>query len=95
MVIQDYQGRLKPLNSLAIEILNKVSNTIKVNNLDANQFFISMLLYPEIWKTIPIYKVKDEKIKELLGVDKNQSYFCFNDIYTKEPLADSHKKPII
>ncbi len=84
MVIQDYQGRLKPLNSLAIEILNKVSNTIKVNNLDANQFFISMLLYPEIWKTIPIYKVKDEKIKELLGVDKNQSYFCFNDIYTKD-----------
>ena len=95
LVIQDYQGRLKPLNSLAIEILNKVSNTIKVNNLDANQFFISMLLYPEIWKTFPIYKVKDEKIKELLGVDKNQSYFCFNDIYTKEPLADSHKKPII
>jgi cytochrome c-type biogenesis protein CcsB len=84
LIIQDYQGRLKPLNSLAIEILNKVSNTSKVNNLDANQFFISMLLYPEIWKIIPIYKVKDEKIKELLGVDKNQSYFRFNDIYTKD-----------
>ena len=25
LVVQDYQGRLKPLNSLAIEILNKLS----------------------------------------------------------------------
>jgi cytochrome c-type biogenesis protein CcsB len=84
LVVQDYQGRLKPLNSLAIEILNKVSNTSQVKNLDANQFFISMLLFPENWKTIPIYKVKDEKIKELLGIEKNQSYFSFTDIYTKD-----------
>lgn len=84
LIVQDYQGRLKPLNSLAIEILNKVSNTSQVKNLDANQFFISMLLFPENWKTIPIYKVKDEKIKELLGIEKNQSYFSFTDIYTKD-----------
>lgn len=84
LVVQDYQGRLKPLNSLAIEILNKVSNTSQVKNLSANQFFISMLLFPENWKTIPIYKVKDENIKELLGIEKSQSYFSFNDIYTKD-----------
>ncbi len=83
LIVQDYQGRLKPLDSLTIEILNKISSTNKVKNLNANQFFISMLLYPEIWKTIPIYKVKDERIKEILGIDKTLSYFSFNDIYSK------------
>lgn len=83
LIIQDYQGRLKPLNSLAIEITNKISKKNEIKNLDANQFFISMMLYPEIWKTIPIYKVKDENIKKLLGIDKETSYFAFNDIFEK------------
>ncbi len=42
-----------------------------------------MMLYPEIWKTLPIYKVKHEKIKELLGIRKENSIFSFNDIYAK------------
>ena len=83
LIIQDYQGRIKPLNSLAIEIINKISRKNQIENLDANQFFISMMLYPEIWKTLPIYKVKHEKIKELLGIKKEDSTFSFNDIYAK------------
>ena len=84
LIIQDYQGRVKPLNSLATEIMNKISKKDEIKGLDANQFFLSMLLYPEIWKTIPIYKVKDENIKNLLGIEKNQSLFSFNDIYSDD-----------
>jgi hypothetical protein len=84
LIIQDYQGRIKPLNSLATEIINKISKKDEIKGLDANQFFLSMLLYPEVWKTIPIYKVKDENIKNLLGIEKNQSLFSFNDIYSDD-----------
>ena len=84
LIIQDYQGRIKPLNSLAIEIINKISKKDEIKGLDANQFFLSMLLYPEVWKTIPIYKVKDENIKNLLSIEKNQSLFSFNDIYSDD-----------
>ena len=83
LIIQDYQGRLKPLNSLAIEIMNKISRDNQIKGLDANQFFLSMFLYSEVWKDIPIYKVKDEDIKKLLEIEKDKSYFSFNDIYTK------------
>ncbi len=82
LIIQDYQGRLKPLNSLAIEIINKISRKNEIKGLDANQFFISMMLYPEIWKTLPIYNVKDENIKELLKIKSSESFFKFNDIYS-------------
>ena len=84
LIIQDFQGRIKPLNSLAIEIINKISKKDEIKGLDANQFFLSMLLYPEVWKTIPIYKVKDENIKNLLSIEKNQSLFSFNDIYSDD-----------
>jgi len=84
LIIQDYQGRIKPLNSLAIEIINKISKKDEVKDLDANQFFISMMLYPDIWKTIPIYKIKNEKIKELLEINSKENLFSFNDIYSND-----------
>ncbi|MFY4804754.1 cytochrome C biogenesis protein, partial [Aliarcobacter butzleri] len=67
LLVHDYQGRIKPLNSLAIDILNKTTKKSLIGNLDEYQFFISMMMYPEIWRTITIYKVKDENIKKLLG----------------------------
>ena len=66
------------------EVINKISKKDEIKGLDANQFFLSMLLYPEVWKTIPIYKVKDENIKNLLSIEKNQSLFSFNDIYSDD-----------
>ena len=83
LIIQDYQGRIKPLNSLAIEIVNKLTRKNNIYNLDANQVFISMMLYPEIWKEQNIYKVKSTQIKELLNLSKDADYFKFNDIYGK------------
>lgn len=82
ILIQDYQGRIKPLNSLAIEIMNKVIRKESLYNLDANQLFISMMIHPRVWQKIPIVKVKDEGVKKLLGVKKDAKYFSFNDVYT-------------
>ncbi|MFW3328160.1 cytochrome c biogenesis protein, partial [Aliarcobacter butzleri] len=66
-----------------IEILNKTTKKSLIGNLDENQFFISMMMYPEIWRTIPIYKVKDENIKKLLGLSIDKTYFSFDDVYDK------------
>lgn len=82
VLLQDYQGRIKPLNSLAIEIMNKVLRKESLYNLDANQLFISMMIHPRIWQQIPIIKVKDDGVKKLLGVSKNAKYFSFNNVYT-------------
>ncbi|WP_418185012.1 cytochrome c biogenesis protein CcsA [Aliarcobacter vitoriensis] len=83
LLVQDYQGRIKPLNSLAIEILNKTTKKSLIENLDENQFFISMMMYPEIWRTIPIFKVKDDNIKKILELSLDKSYFSFDDVYDK------------
>ena len=75
-----------------IEIMNKISRDNQIKGLDANQFFLSMFLYSEVWKDIPIYKVKDEDIKKLLEIEKDKSYFSF--VLIPIPLNPSLIKPV-
>ncbi len=82
VLIQDYQGRIKPINSLAIEIMNKVLRKESLHGLDANQLFISMMINPRLWQKLPIIKVSDDNLKEVLGVEKSAKYFAFDNVYT-------------
>ncbi len=79
VLIQDYQGRIKPINSLAIEIINKLTRKNEIFSLDANQFFLSMMVYPNIWQEIEFIKVNDDKLKKILGIQKDT--ISFKNIY--------------
>jgi len=83
VLIQDYQGRIKPINSLAIEIMNKVIRKDTLYDLDANQLFISMMINPRLWQKLPIIKVSDKNLKKLLEIEKNATHFAFDNVYTK------------
>jgi len=82
LLIQDYQGRIKPVNSLAIEIINKLTRKNELYGLDANQFFLSMMLYPNVWQQISFIKIKDDKLKKLIGLHTSAKTLSFDDIYT-------------
>ena len=83
-LVQDYQGRIKPLNSLAIEITNKVTKKNELFGLNSNQVFLSMSLYPNKWQMLKFVKVSNPKLRELLNLEKNAKYLSFEDIYTKD-----------
>ena len=65
LLVQDLDGRIKPLNTLASEFLRKVSrkNYYKGNSLklDANQVFLAIHLNPGKWYTIPLIKIDKDK----------------------------------
>ncbi|MDO6472570.1 cytochrome c biogenesis protein [Maribacter sp. 1_MG-2023] len=69
LMVQDLDGRVKPINTLASEFLRKVSRkpyfTYNVNGkeirLDANQVFLAMHVAPGAWQQIPIIKIDAEK----------------------------------
>ena len=84
LLIQDYQGRIKPINSLNIEIMNKITTKKTLFNLDENQAFLSMMLYPEVWKKISFIKIKNDKLKDFIQVSRDKNSISFNDIYTKD-----------
>ena len=73
LLVQDLDGRIKPVNTLASEFLRKLSRKPyfkliqdgKVIRLDANQAFLAMHVDPNSWQDIPIIKVDLEKGGEL------------------------------
>lgn len=65
LMVQDLDGRIKPLNTLASEFLRKVSRKPYYKGeqlkLDANQVFLAMHLDPKRWYSIPLIKVDKKK----------------------------------
>jgi cytochrome c-type biogenesis protein CcsB len=65
LLVQDLDGRIKPINTLASEFLRKISRkskfTYPLENkkmvLDANQTFLAIHMLPQVWQRVPIIKV--------------------------------------
>ncbi|MGP1994281.1 cytochrome c biogenesis protein CcsA [Zobellia laminariae] len=70
VMVQDLDGRIKPINTLASEFLRKISGrpyfqltqngaTVK---LDANQTFLAMHVSAKYWEQVPIIKIDKKKL---------------------------------
>ena len=85
LIIQDNGGRMKPINTIATEILAKIHRTssLKINNytLDANQVILGMMMKPNIYRDIKMIRTKEKGVNKLLGVDENTKYVSFSDFF--------------
>lgn len=80
ILVQDQGGRIKPIDSLAIEIVNKLSGQTTVMGLSANQVIVGMASKPLLWQKIAMIKVKHPELKKMLGVDGSKAYIAFEDV---------------
>jgi len=69
LLVQSQDGRLKPVNTLAGEVLRKISRKSKLDGLDADQVFLGMMTYPREWQQVAMIKVTHPELKKLLGID--------------------------
>ncbi|MFC4721617.1 cytochrome c biogenesis protein CcsA [Geojedonia litorea] len=87
LVIQDYGGRMMPINTFASEVLRKVSKQDTYEEFDANQVLLSMQESPLFWYNVPIIYLKPKKgdsIRSIIGVDKNAKYVALTDFLTED-----------
>ncbi|CAH8283316.1 cytochrome c-type biogenesis protein CcsB [Mariniflexile fucanivorans] len=74
LLVQDLDGRIKPINTLASEFIRKISRksnfSYPVKNetlvLDANQVFLAIHMAPNVWQEIPMIKVDFDKTGNVL-----------------------------
>ena len=86
LVIQDSDGRMKPVNTYASELLRKLSKKDTYNNYEANQVFLSMQESPQLWYNVPIIYLKPKKadtIRSVIGLEKEQKYAALIDFLDK------------
>lgn len=96
LIIQD-NGRMKPINTFASELLRKISRNNNYEGLDANQVFISMTEFPRLWVEVPLIFLKrgNDSIRHVAGVPEGQKDIALLDLfdekgnYKLEPYLDA------
>ncbi len=81
IVVQSNGGRMKPLNTLNYEILNKLSGKSSLFGMNSDQIVLGMLSRPEVWRNVAMIKIKTPKLKKILGIDSNQKYISFSQVF--------------
>jgi len=81
ILVQGNDGRIKPLDTVNIDILNKVHGKSTMLGLSHNQIVLGMAAKPSYWQRIDMIKVKHPRIKKLLGIDENRKYFAYQDVF--------------
>ncbi len=77
LLTQDSSGRMKPLNTLNTEIVNKVHGGT-IADMTADQMVLGMMVRPEAWREINLIKIKHKEINKLLGIDEKIKYASFS-----------------
>ncbi|MEH6307592.1 c-type cytochrome biogenesis protein CcsB [Olivibacter sp. CPCC 100613] len=70
LLVQNFDGRIEPINTLGLEILRKLYHKDQFYGLDANQFLLSVSTQPFDWAQIPLIKVNAKGGPELLHLVK-------------------------
>ncbi|WP_297440808.1 cytochrome c biogenesis protein CcsA [Sulfurimonas sp.] len=85
LIVQDTKGRMKPVDTLATEILAKIhrSADLKIGkeSLDANQVILGMMIRPDIYKNVKLIRTGDEKINKRIGVQTDAKYVSFGQFF--------------
>ncbi len=87
--IQDYYGRIQPFDTMAMHIMHKIHKKDGFNGLSNVQVLLGLMAFPNDWATIRFIDTSTPKLREILGVPKEQRYVSKMDIY--DPLADDSK----
>lgn len=82
ILVQDRGGRIKPLNTMASEILRKVTRKETFMGMDASQLYLSMMVYPDYWQQVPMIKISHDALKKDLNVEGK--YTTFLSVFDNE-----------
>jgi len=80
LVMQDFKGRFKPMNTFAGEVLRKLARKESLQGLTAEQVMLGMAASPREWYHVPLIKLgKHQEIRHLLGT--NEDLVKYSDFF--------------
>lgn len=85
LLVQDKDGRMKPINTVSSEVLRKIARKKSFEGMNPEQVFLGIMAYPDLWQAKPIIKVSNPELEEFLKLDgKFASFNQIVDIHSAE-----------
>lgn len=69
--VQGVDGRIEPISTLNSEIVRKISRKSTLYGKSSDEVVLSMMTYPEIWRTLPFIRVSEKELANELGISGN------------------------
>lgn len=82
LLIQDYQGRMKPLDTLAREFVMKVAKKTKFQGQEPVDMYLNWVAHSGQWLDTPCVAVRYRGLKDLLGVDQSVKHVTPTSLFT-------------
>ncbi len=87
IIVQGQDGRMKPIDTISAEVLNKVYRSSNYRGLTGNQVLLSMMASPDEWQVQPMIHVFHPELKEVLGMEPHEKKATFNDFFEKDGIS--------
>ncbi len=87
LALQDHQGRMKPMDTLAHEVISKISGKTSILGLTASQILLGMTTKPDLYQDVAMIKIGHPKIAVKLGLPEESKYAKFSDFFNKDDNA--------
>jgi cytochrome c-type biogenesis protein CcsB len=84
LAVQDHQGRMKPMDTVAHEVIAKITGKSSLYGLEPTQMFLGMIMQPELFQSVPMIKIGHQKIAMDLGLPPSAKFAKFTDFFTQK-----------
>ncbi len=101
--VQDYQGRMKPMDTVAHEVISKITGKSTLFGLEPIQMMLGMVMEPSLYQNVQMIKIGHPKIAVKLGLSEDTKFAKFSDFFSvkegnyklfQEITDASRKKPL-
>jgi len=75
LLVQDRDGRIKPLNTVSSEVLRKIARKTSIEGMSPEQVFLGIMAFPQEWQKVPMIKMTHPQLKDFLSVEGNLAAF--------------------
>ncbi|MDM5264431.1 cytochrome c biogenesis protein CcsA [Sulfurovum sp. XTW-4] len=83
IAVQDHQGRMKPMDTVAHDVIAKITGRSLLFDLEPTQMLLGMIMQPDLYQNVPMIKVGHKKIAVTLGLPENTKYARFTDFFSE------------
>ena len=77
----DYNGRICPLQTLAMDFTTKLVGKPKYKYANAEQVFLGWIFFPDKWQHVPFFDIKSPEMKALIN---SSGKACFADFFNQD-----------
>ena len=84
LVIQDTRGRMKPVDTLAHEIVAKLTGKSSIYGVEPSSILLGMTVNPEFYQNLAMIKVDHTRIAKELGLSEGEKYAKFSDFFSPD-----------